>query len=228
MNDQPAGAPRINPSGETGAQSSTKETAQEIAHKAAEQTKRAARATGKSFLNIFKIWANLAPDPVSRTPRAVNEIGTSEAWQSLAWVAALYIVTLPFIEQNTMPLLMRHRHSLIGFVMHAAAICVGLTFSVFGSSKLFGGNSTLEKSAFAVSISLIPPWIVISATACFLDWTHTWIFSVIGFGLSIALFIMYAVFTRAFGLADRRATLAVPLALGFGLGVAFYLGKIAS
>ncbi len=229
MSDQPTGEPRINPAGETGAKtSSTKETAQEIAHKAAEQTKRAARATGKSFLNIFHIWAKLAPDPVGRSPQAVSDIGASEAWQSLAWVVVLYAITLPFTEYHSLPLLFRHNHNFVAYAFHGIAMCVAMTAAVFGASKIFGGKSTLENSAFAVSISLIPQWITLSATTCFFDWTHTWIFAVIGLGSCVGLFMMYAIFTRAFGLTDRRATLAVPLALGLGAGVAFYLGKIIS
>ena len=228
MSEQNPGEPKINPAGETGGEKTTKETAQELAHTAAHKTMEAARATKTSFINIFKIWAKLAPDPVSRTPQAVNEIGASDAWQSLAWVAVLYGVVLPFIEFNLQPMLFRHRHSILAYVFHAVALCVGMTASVYGSAKLFRGNTSLEKSAFAVSVSLIPQWITISLVGLFYDWTSTWIFGVIGFGSCVALFMLYSIFTHAFGLTDRRATLAVPLALGVGGGAAFYLGKIIS
>lgn len=228
MNAEQPGGPRINPDGESGAPRSTKETAQELAQKAAEKTLKAARVTKTSFVNIFHIWARIAPDPVARAPQAVNSIGLSDAWQSLAWVALLYALTLPKIEYRMLPLLLRSTHSWIAYTFHAVALCVGVTAAVFGAAKLFGGRTTLERCAFAVSIALLPQWITLSAAGFFFDWTHGWVFGVIGFGTCIALFMLYAVFTRGFELTDRHATLAVPLALGVGGGAAFYLGKIAS
>lgn len=228
MSGERPGGPRINPDGESGAPRSTKESAQELAQKAAEKTLKAARITKTSFVNIFRIWAGIAPDPVARAPQAVNGIGLRDAWQSLGWVALLYALTLPSIEYRMMPLLLRSRHAWIAYAFHAVALCVGVTAAVFGAAKVFGGKATLERCAFAVSLALLPQWITLSAAGLFFDWTHEWVFGFVAFGTCVALFMLYAVFTRGFELTDRQATLAVPLALGVGGGAAFYLGKIAS
>lgn len=228
MNEYPAGEPRLNPDGGNGPGEPATGNAQHLAREAARRTADAARATKTSFVSVFRVWAGIAPDPVGRAPDAVAAVSPGIAWQSLGWVALLYALTLPRIEQTMLPLLMRSHRIWPAVAFHAVALCVGLTAAAFGLGRLFGGRLTIEKCAFAVSLALLPQWIALSFAGWFFGWTHTWVFGVVGIGASIALFLLYAVFTRAFGLSDARATLAVPLALGLGGGAAFYLAKIAS
>lgn len=228
MSEHPAGKPRLDPDGGSGHGESAAGNAQHLAREAARRTADAARATRTSFASVFRVWARLAPDPVGRAPAAVATVSPGIAWQSLGWVALLYALTLPRIEQTMLPLLMRSHRTWLACAFHAVALCVGLTAAAFGAARLSGGRTTLEQSAFAVSLALLPQWIALSFAGWFFGWTDTWVFGVVGFGASIALFLLYAVFTRAFGLSDARATLAVPLALGLGGGAAFYLARIAS
>lgn len=206
----------------------SRERVKAMAQEAGQHTKAGWNATRASFLRVFRIWASLAANPVGRAPDAVNRIAASEAWQSLGWVALLYALVLPRAEYRMLPLILRGGQGWVACTFHAVALCVALTAAVFGAAQLAGARVSIEKAAFTVSIALLPQWIAVAFSALLADWTHGWVFGLIGFGSCVALFIQYAVFTRGFGLGDARATLAVPLAMGLGGGVAYYLSRIAT
>lgn len=176
-----------------------------------------------SLRRAARVLGRLAPDPVARSVAEARSITSAEAWGLWAWLTVLVVATTPWIEYRMVPLLWRtggaSRQVVLGWhgLVHAAGL---LAASWLALHLVPRPRPPSHCAPFLATLATGPVWLALLLTSLLHRWDSRVPWELAALAACVSLFCLFAVFTRAWGTSDRRATLLVPLLLASGVLIA--------
>ena len=178
----------------------------------------------ESFRATGRLLMRLAPDPVSRSVDEARTLASATAWSLWGWMALAMTLTAPRIEYRMVPLLWRTGGSARELIQawhglaHALGFLAAARLALFLIRREHRPHSGVA-TPFLAALATGPVWLVLFLGSLIYRWDTRppWEFG--GLAACVSLFCLYAVFTRAWGMSDRRATLLVPLLMGTGIAL---------